>query len=314
MPVRDPFVVVGESLVDIVVDHEGHTTEAVGGSPMNVAVGLSRLDVPTLLLTQIGDDAHGGQVGEHLHSSGVRLSPSAVQPGRRTSTATARLGTENSVSYEFDLVWDLAVQELPELVGLHVGSLGASLPPGRESVLRLARQVAAKDCFLSYDPNIRPAFLHDRQDAWADTVEIAALSNLVKVSEEDLEALRPDKSPVAVAHDLLGGTRTQLVILTRAAAGAIALTGSLILEEPAPRVPVVDTLGAGDSFMAATLAVLLDWTVLMTGSGGLGTLDESRVRALLHSAMVAAAVTCSRRGANPPRRQELPSAWPLTSA
>lgn len=310
MPVASRMVVVGESLVDIVVDLDGATDSAVGGSPMNVAVGLARLEVSTLLITLVGDDEHGIRVAEHVRASNAKLSPSAVQPGRPTSTATARLGAGHSVSYEFDLVWDLSTQELPESLGLHVGSLGASLHPGRHAVLDLTRQAADLDRFVSFDPNIRPAFMEDQSLAWQEMVELAALATLVKVSEEDLDVLRPGGPAAHVARELLSGDRTELVIVTRAGAGALALSDLFQVEAQAPPVDVVDTLGAGDSFTAAMLAILDDWGILDMTPGSLGALDEDRVRALLRGAMAAAAVTCSRRGANPPTRSELPTTWP----
>ncbi len=304
------WVVVGESLVDIVVDQDGGRTSSVGGSPMNVAIGLARLDVPTLLITQVGDDEYGQRVAGHVRSSGAVLFRSSMESGRSTSTATALLDSGNSASYEFDLTWDLPEHDLPESVGLHVGSLGASLPPGRESVLDLVRQAATREVFTSYDPNIRPAFVRDRRQAWLDTVELAGMSTLVKVSDEDLDVLRPGESVPDLAHELLTGERTELVILTRGDAGAVALTSRFHLEVAAPTVDVVDTVGAGDSFMAATLAILVDWRIPGGATGTLRTIDEERAQVLLGGAMAAAAVTCSRRGANPPTRKELPTAWP----
>lgn len=304
-------MVVGESLLDVVVDQHGESSSAVGGSPMNVAVGLARLGVPTLLITQVGDDDNGRRVVEHVRASGADITDSSIQPGRRTSTAVARLGEGNAASYDFDLSWEPAHQDLPDAAGLHVGSLGASLAPGRAVVLGLARRAADRDLFLSYDPNIRSAFVgDDLGQAWRDVTEIASLSNLIKVSDEDLHTLRPDQPVTAVAHDLLAGERTELVIITSGGAGAAAITDVFEIEVSAPPVDVVDTVGAGDSFMAAVLALLLDWAVPANRAGGLSQLGEDKVRLLLEGAMAAAAVTCARRGANPPTRKELPTARP----
>ena len=126
-----PFVVVGEALVDIVQPVDEEPTHAPGGSPMNVAVGLARLDVPTVLVTELGDDPYGVQVADHIRESGVELAEGSVRPGHRTSTATARLGHDRAATYDFDLTWGLERQQLPDGVsGLHVGSLGAVLAPG----------------------------------------------------------------------------------------------------------------------------------------------------------------------------------------
>jgi fructokinase len=307
---RLPFVVVGEALVDIVVPLDGEPSEAVGGSPMNVAVGLARLDVPAVLLTRIGDDAHGRAVAEHVRGSGVTLPDSSVVPGSATSTATALLDAEHAARYEFDLVWDLASQQLPDAAGLHVGSLGASLAPGRETVLDLVRQAAANDVFVSYDPNIRPAFVTDRTQAWRDVLEVAALAQLVKVSDEDLAALRPGEDEAALVQELMGAGAAELVIVTRGAGGATAYAQAWSISERTPPVDVVDTVGAGDAFMAATLAILDDWEIPEDGPGALAAVGEEHVGTLLRGAMAAAAVTCSRRGANPPTRRELPPTWP----
>lgn len=307
-----PFVVVGESLVDIVVPVEGETSHAVGGSPMNVAVGLARLEVPTLLITQIGDDEHGRWVAEHVQASGAQLSPTSLRPGTTTSTATAHLDAHSAASYEFQLTWALERHELPDTVGLHVGSLGASLHPGRDSVLDLVRQADDDEVFVSFDPNIRPAFLEDLPTAWREMAELAALSRLVKVSNEDLQALRPDEPEGDLVAELLAGEETELVIVTRGPDGASAFAEGLAVDVEAPRVTVVDTVGAGDSFMAGTLAILAGWELHTAGPGSLSALDDQRLRTLLEGAMAAAAVTCSRRGANPPTRRELPAGWPAS--
>jgi fructokinase len=305
-----PFVVVGESLVDIVVPAEGTPTQAVGGSPMNVAVGLARLDVPTLLITQIGNDEHGRWITEHVQASGVELADTSIRPDLATSTATAQLDPDQQASYEFDLTWDLAHHTLPdEVLGLHVGSLGATLRPGRTAVLDLVRQAQRDDVFVSYDPNIRPAFVDEPGVAWREMVHLASSARLVKVSEEDLQTLRFADPVEDLARALLVGA-TELVIVTSGAAGSTAFTEGTPLHVPAPRVDVVDTVGAGDSYMAAALAILHDWGLTTAGPGALAALDADHTCELLAGAMAAASLTCSRRGANPPTRRELPPTWP----
>lgn len=306
-----PVVVVGEALVDVVVPLQGERSEAVGGSPLNVAVGLARLDVPTLLITRVGDDEHGRWVADHVRESGAELSGSSVVPGTRTSTATAYLDERQAARYEFDLVWDLENHVLPDARALHVGSLGATLLPGRRAVADLVRQAQDSELFVSYDPNIRPAFISDTEKTWQDLAEIASLSRLVKISDEDFIALRPDTPVEKLAHELLVGGTTELVVVTHGPGGASAFAPDFSVHRPATRVDVVDTVGAGDSFMAALLAILDDWNVPADGPGALDALDEDHIGLLLHGAMVAAAVTCSRRGANSPTRQELPPTWPL---
>lgn len=310
-----PLVVAGEALVDVVVPHGADpadpaaVTEAVGGSPMNVAVGLARLDVPTVLVTRVGDDARGVRVAEHVRTSGADLAAGSVVAGMRTSTATARLDETGAATYDFDLLWDLPQQALLEAVALHVGSLGASLSPGRAAVLDLVRQAVGRDLLVSYDPNIRPVLMGDRATAWAEVVELASLSTLVKLSDEDALALRPDLTPDEVAAELLRGERTELVMVTLGGGGAISFTAAgSATAIPPDSIVVVDTVGAGDSFMAATLASLVSRGLGVTGA--LAGLGRDAQRSLLGDAMAAAGVTVSRRGANPPTRRELPPGWP----
>ena len=306
------FLVVGESLVDIVVPADGGPRhDAVGGSCLNVAVGLARLDVPTTLVTRIGEDDFGRLIVDHVRASDVALAEGSVVAGGTTSTATAHLDAQHAATYDFDLVWDLPAQELPaDALGVHVGSLGAALSPGRAAVLDLVRRAADAEKFVSYDANIRPAFLEDREVAWADVLEIAGYARLVKLSDEDLRLLRPDASEEAVCRELLAGANTEVVVLTRGPQGAVAYTEGDTVEVPAPPTDVVDTVGAGDSFMAAMIALLCEWGVVTEGEGALRALDDDRVRLLVQGAAIAAAVTCSRRGANPPTRSELPTTWP----
>ena len=307
------FLVVGESLVDIVVPSDGSDPhDAVGGSCLNVAIGLARLDVPTTLATRIGDDRFGTMVVEHVHDSRVTLSQDSVVVGGTTSTATAHLDAQHAATYDFDLVWDLPRQDLPSgTTGVHVGSLGATLEPGRASVVDLVRRAVDADVFVSYDPNIRPFFLDDREAAWRDVLEVGAGARLLKLSDEDLRLLRPDDAEDEVCRELRAGSRTEVVVLTRGEKGAKAYTDGSILEVPAPPTRLVDTVGAGDSFMAAMLAMLSDWGVLSGGEGALSALDDDRVQMLVRGAATAAAITCSRRGANPPTRSELPATWPV---
>ena len=305
------FVVAGEALVDIVVPADAPSHEAVGGSCLNVAVGLARLDVPTTLVTRVGDDDRGRAVQAHVLASGVRLSDGSVVPGARTSTATAHLNEHRAATYDFELDWDLPALDLPSsALGLHVGSLGTVLEPGRAAVHDLVRAAVAADVFVSYDPNIRPFFLGDPDEAWRDVLALAGAARLVKLSDEDLRLLRPGGSEDDVCAELLVAENTELVVLTRGAAGATAYTEGAVRHVPAPRIELVDTVGAGDSFMAAMLVMLCDWDVLSGGSGALRALDDSRVELLVQGAAYAAAMTCSRRGAEPPTRDELPTTWP----
>jgi fructokinase len=296
------FVAAGEALVDIVVPYRGEGTTAPGGSPLNVAVGLARLGLDAVLLTQIGEDDRAAVIRAHLEASGVRLAPGSVRAGFPTSAATARLDEYGAASYEFDLEWSLGPATLPEgAAALHVGSIGAALQPGRTGVMDLVAQASAQGLLVTFDPNARPAFTPDATQAWRDVRETAEAAHLVKMSDEDLAFYRPGATPEEVARELLGGA-TRLVVFTLGGYGAAAFTATESVEVPSRTTDVVDTVGAGDSFMAALATVVLE--------RGLDDLGPDRLRGLLAAAHEVAAVTVSRRGADPPHRHELPEGWP----
>ncbi len=302
------IVVVGEALIDIVLDADGDTTETPGGSPLNVAVGLARLEVPATLVAQVGHDEHAELLLRHVESSGATFTAVPTSSGR-SSTAKATLDATGAASYVFDIEWTLPRQELPACQGLHVGSLGTILEPGRESVRDLVEQAVERDLFVSFDANLRESFVDDRDAAWALVQDLGSRCTLVKLSDEDALLLRPDADPDAVARDLLAGGRTQLVLLTRGPEGATAFVEGREVHGTTRPVEVVDTVGAGDAFMAATIAQLHDLGVLEPTSEGVPT-DEERLARLVAGSIEYAAVTCERRGANPPRRAELPPGWP----
>jgi len=302
------IVVAGEALIDVVVDADGDTSEAPGGSPLNVAVGLGRLDLAATLISQVGHDEHGGLVVQHVTGSGAEIVAVPTSTGR-TSVATAHLDSTGAARYDFDLEWSLPRQDLPPCQALHVGSLGTLLEPGRDSVLDLVEQACARDVFVSYDANLRESFVDDREATWRGVRSLGSRCTLVKLSDEDAELLDPDSAPDDVARTLLEGERTRLVLLTRGAQGATAYANrSEVSATPRP-VDVVDTVGAGDAFMAATLAQLSDLDAFARPGPGL-LLDEASLGRLVRGSTEVAAITCERRGANPPRRRDLPVGWP----
>ena len=158
---------------------------------------------------------------------------------------------------------------------------------------------------VTFDPNTRPAFTPDRGQAWLDVREVAAAARLVKMSDEDLRFLRPDSSPDAVARDLLE-VGPDLVVVTFGGQGATAFSEATVVEVPSSPSRVVDTVGAGDSFMAALVAVAAEH--------GLEDLSAARLEDYLAAAHEAAGVTVSRRGADPPWRAELSAGWPNVAA
>lgn len=293
-------LVIGESLIDIVGG-----AEHVGGSPLNVAVGLGRLGRGVDFLTAVGDDEHGRRISEHVGASGVHLVAERI---KRTSTARATVAPDGSADYEFDLDWQLSGTPPvgpPHLV--HTGSIAAVRDPGCLAVAALldAYRVSAT---VSFDPNMRPSLIDDRDVARVRVENLVARSDIVKVSDEDLRYLYPDREPEEIA-----GTWQSLgpaiVAVTMAGAGAEAICAAGEVRVRAHSTEVVDTVGAGDSFMVGLLDAL--WERGLLGAdrrAELGALDLETLTDALEAGSAVAAITVARPGADLPDRDTLTAA------
>jgi fructokinase len=305
--VRHMFVVVGEALVDLVGQRGGRTFVAhPGGSPANVALGLARLGVPVTLMTRLGQDGLGEMVLEHLRASGVLVSADRTQ-GMSTSLAIATLAA-GVASYDFRIEWDMpALAPLPiETRCLHTGSLATALEPGNVNVIDLVERERTRGrVTISYDPNVRPALLSDVMQARSGIERLVALSDVVKVSDEDLRWLYPEQSDELVAQNWLR-LGPGIVVVTRGGVGVYAVSAGLELRRPAVPIDLVDTVGAGDSFTSGLLEAL-HRADLLGGSRreAIAAVDESTLTSVVDAAALAAAITCSRPGADPPTRAEI---------
>ena len=302
-----PVVVVGELLVDIVHTPDGQSTEHVGGSPANVALGLSRLGHDTWFATLVGTDARGTRCAEHVESGGVKLLPGSTDPAHPTSTAAATLDESGAASYVFDLHWDLPPVQLPEgTAHLHIGSIGTTLTPGDTEVTAAVHRARIGGT-VSYDPNVRPTIMGGADAVRPRVEELVALSDVVKCSEDDIEWLYPGESASQVM-DRWAGLGAALTVVTLGAQGVTWRAASGDEDrEPARATSVVDTVGAGDSFMAGLVSGLLD-------DGLLGSLEARdrlhaaglpEVRPAIDRALATSGLTVLRAGAYAPTREEI---------
>ncbi|MDQ1287740.1 MAG: carbohydrate kinase [Actinomycetota bacterium] len=300
----DDVLVVGEALVDIVHRLDGTCSEHPGGSPANVALGLARLGRSARLLTRIGDDDRGLAVRRHLEGSGVRIDPGSTAPGP-TSSATARIDASGAATYEFAIDWDLpATIPLDAVTAVHTGSIAAFLPPGGNRVVELLER-ASGSLTITYDPNVRPRLMGDPVTARARVEHLVGLADVVKVSDEDLTWLAGGTDPVDVARGWLA-RGPAIVVVTRGGEGCVGLTRAGCVEVAAPVVDVVDTVGAGDSFMAGLIDYLAGEGLLSPDRReALRAASTREVRAMAEHAARIAAITCSRAGANPPTLADL---------
>lgn len=305
------LTVIGEGLVDVVQRPTGIEAH-VGGSPLNVAVGLARLGHPVQFIGRYGRDAFGDSVAAHLRSSSVMVpqGPDSLP----TSVATALIDDDGAATYTFDLAWELPglIERLPFMLQgttlLHTGSIATMLAPGAAEVLA-AVEHAHPSATISFDPNCRPSIVADVDYARRQAEKFVSLADVVKASDEDLDWLYPGEDILVSARRWLslgGSEGPALVVVTRGSANPWGITAAGEAEAVTPAVDVADTVGAGDSFMAALLSGLVD--LGLDGAQNrkdLRAMPPETLAELLAHAATAAAVTVSRAGANPPTRAEL---------
>jgi fructokinase len=303
---KPAVTVVGEALIDIIQAGSGDPEEHVGGSPTNVAIGLSRLGHDVELSTYLGGDERGLRIAEFLAAERVTLGPASVT-APRTSSAAVRLDPAGVASYDFDLTWEFDPDAGVIAPGthLHTGSIAATLRPGADG---LARTVAAAGptSTISYDPNIRPALMESPSAVGPIIEMMIRHSDVVKASAEDIEWLYPGKPLRQVLADW---ARLGPAICTATAGGGsvVVLAGGEFCELPPLVCTVVDTVGAGDSFMAGLISGLLDGRFLGDANARerLRFAHFDQLAAAFDRALACAAVTVSRTGADPPTRADL---------
>ncbi|GAA1643362.1 PfkB family carbohydrate kinase [Microbacterium flavum] len=300
-------LVIGESLIDIVTGTDGRTAEVVGGSPANVALGLARQRIPVRLLTALARDERGERIGAHLEGEGVDIDP-ASWSAPATSTAHARIGADGSAAYDFDIAWTL---ERPVALGdathVHVGSIGAFVEPGATAVEAALRE-RRPGTVVTFDPNIRPALVPAHAQTRARFERLVSMSNLVKLSDEDAEWLYPALTPRQVCTHLVE-LGAGVAALTAGGSGAILQSSRAVVDVGAPRVAVRDTVGAGDTFMAALIRRVISSPELLDAA------TEADLLAAGSYAATAAAITVQRAGADLPTLDEIleAAAAPLAS-
>ncbi|MGN6272712.1 MAG: carbohydrate kinase family protein [Protaetiibacter sp.] len=295
-------LVIGEALVDVV---EGRAH--VGGSPLNVSVGLARLGRPTRLLTRYGADDAGRLIDARLRENQVEVVHG--MDADPTSSARVTLDAAGVPSYDFDIRWRLDDCSADRVLDsrtrvVHTGSIATVLQPGADTVRDIVRSARA-GALVTFDPNCRPSVVPDRALAVAHAEAFVALSDVVKASDEDLAWLYPMRSLEGTMRAWLELGAT-LVVATRGGEGACATTAELSVEVPGIAVEVADTVGAGDSFMAALIDALLDRASAGDAvAAALEDLTSRELGSILTQCARAAAITVSRPGADPPRRHEL---------
>jgi fructokinase len=301
---RQPAIlVIGESVMDVIAHPAGKESVTPGGSPLNVAVALGRLEVPVQFMTALGSDRYGDQILAHLRDAGAEV-VSAGPVGTGTPVATAKLAADGSADYDLEFTWNLRADvPVAEAALLHAGSLAIFLEPGASRVGEILAAARQDGTIVSIDPNIRPSMLPPRQEIRSRFEDLCTHADIVKLSDEDASWLYPDLTDRELVGKLLG-LGVSLVGLTAGADGSLLASGDHQIHVPAVPATVVDTIGAGDAYMSGLLYQVLrrDLASTLRRPGGL---PDDTLRIIGTFAALTAGVTVTRRGADPPRLSHL---------
>jgi fructokinase len=296
--------VCGEVLIDL-IPQSGKSEKAVivGGGPANTAKALAKLGFDSCFIDGISTDAFGKKSQAELLADGVDLKYVHITD-KPTCTADVSLDANGSASYTFTIegtaTFDFTHDWLPDPIDikpalLHIGTLVTIIEPAASILHEWACKVADVAPIV-FDPNIRPSVQPDRDLYEAAVAKWAAISSVIKVSDDDLAWLFPGQNPLDIAESWIADGAA-LVVITRGASGLIGATSEGVTEVPGVKVEVVDTVGAGDTVGAIIVEAIVEH--------GLASLHSQLLTDVLHRAAKAAAITCSRAGANPPTKEEI---------
>jgi fructokinase len=301
------ITVAGEALVDLVIDPDGAVAAALGGAPFNTARAAARLGAPVSFVGTLSRDRFGTMMADQLAADGVTLG--ADRTDLPTTLAAAELDASGAASYRFYIAGTSAPALSPD--GVHTGSseilftggLGLVLDPMAATIADMVERVPGSTMVI-FDINCRPKVIERRDEYVARVDGVLQRTDIVKVSDDDLAYLLPGVEPLDAARRLLDRGACA-VLVTAGAEGTSIVTGESSVDIPVPALaaPVVDTIGAGDTFGGGLMA----WWV----ASGLDRDDitEANLISAVRAAHAAAAVVVTRRGADPPRRDELPADW-----
>jgi fructokinase len=295
--------VCGEVLIDLIPGADGVRVPHVGGGPANTAKALARLGHDVQFIDGISTDEYGVAARKELLNDEVKLDL-ALTSNKPTCLAIVSLDANGGASYEFKIdgtaTFDFDLKWLPDPSRykpqvLHIGTLVTVIQPGADVLYDWAMQVA-EFAPIVFDPNIRPSVMGDRDLYEAAVEKWAALSSVIKVSDDDMAWLYPGQKYEDVTQRWINDGAA-LVVVTRGSQGIIGFTADGAVEVDGAKITVADTVGAGDTVGAIIVEAMIEKGIL--------ALTGDILKATLHRAAVAAGITCSRKGAQPPYKHEL---------
>jgi fructokinase len=295
--------VCGEVLIDLIPGADGVRIPHVGGGPANTAKALARLGHDVQFIDGISTDEYGVAARKELLDDEVKLDL-ALTSDKPTCLAIVSLDVNGGASYEFKIdgtaTFDFDLKWLPDPSRykpqvLHIGTLVTVIQPGADVLYDWAMQVA-EFAPIVFDPNIRPSVMGDHDLYEAAVEKWAALSSVIKVSDDDMAWLYPGQKYEDVAQRWLN-YGAALVVVTRGSNGIVGFTADGSVEVDGAKITVADTVGAGDTVGAIIVEAMIEKGIL--------AITGDVLKAVLHRAAVAAGITCSRKGAQPPYKHEL---------
>jgi fructokinase len=290
-------------LIDLIPGADGVRVPHVGGGPANTAKALARLGHDVQFIDGISSDQYGVMSRKELLDDEVKLDL-ALKSDKPTCLAIVSLAENGGASYEFEIdgtaTFDFSLDWLPDPSRykpnvLHIGTLVTVIQPGADVLYDWAIRVA-EFAPIVFDPNIRPAVMGDRDKYQMAVEKWSAISSVIKVSDDDMAWLYPEQKYQDVAQRWINDGAA-LVVITRGADGLLGITADGSVEVPGVKIEVADTVGAGDTVGAIIVEAMIEKGIL--------NLTDEVLKATLHRAAVAAGITCSRKGAQPPYKHEL---------
>jgi fructokinase len=304
----------GDALIDFLpvksADGRDAVVPVVGGSCLNIAVGMARLEAVAGFVGGISSDMLGRMIADHASASGVELRYTTRSAHQSTLAFVRAVGGEPQYAFydqgTASRNWTYRSGSIPfgEIDAIHVGSTTLVDDTGAIQALAMVKE-AQGSTTISFDPNCRPNLVGDKANYVARMAEFAAAADIIRMSDVDFDYLYDGDDYAGRAKSMMGAGAS-LVVVTRGIRGVQAWHREAgAVEVEAPTVKVVDTIGAGDSFQAALLYAL--HALGRIGRAPLKGTTASELHRVLSFASTCAAVTCGRAGADPPRHADLGS-------
>jgi fructokinase len=302
----------GDALIDFLpvksADGRDAIVPVVGGSCLNIAVGIARLEMAAGFVGGISSDMFGRMIADHAAASGVELRYTARSAHQSTLAFVRSVGGEPQYAFydqgTASRNWSYRAGSIPfgEMAAVHVGSTTLIDEGGAAQALAMVNE-ARGSTTISFDPNCRPDLVRDKAGYVARMAEFAAVADIIRMSDVDFDYLYGDDDYAGRAKSMIAAGAS-LVVVTRGAEGVQAWhSGAGAVAAEAPEVTVVDTVGAGDSFQAALLYAL--HALGRIERDALKGTSAAELHRVLSFASICAAITCGRAGADPPRHAEL---------